>query len=113
MTAPRVRRLLALVLLAAGPVLVLGVLFVLPVAGMIAEGFVVDGRFAPGAVLDVLARPRVRRVAWFTVWTSGLATVCNGCQATASTHRPPWRPARQECVTSPRMGSPIRAAPGR
>lgn len=75
MTAPRVRRLLALVLLAAGPVLVLGVLFVLPVAGMIAEGFVVDGRFAPGAVLDVLARPRVRRVAWFTVWTSGLATV--------------------------------------
>lgn len=75
MTSPRVKRLLALVLLAAGPVLVLGVLFVLPVAGMLAEGFVVDGRFAPGAVLDVLARPRVRRVAWFTVWTSGCATV--------------------------------------
>nr|WP_253942197.1 iron ABC transporter permease [Nocardioides sp. zg-1230] len=55
--------------------MVLGVLFLLPVAGMLAEGFVVDGTFAPGAVLDVLARPRVRRVAWFTVWTSGLATV--------------------------------------
>jgi thiamine transport system permease protein len=74
-TRPQLRRLLALVLLAAGPVLVLGVLFLLPVAGMLAEGFVVDGRFAPGAVLEVLARPRVRRVAWFTVWTSGLATV--------------------------------------
>jgi thiamine transport system permease protein len=74
-TRPQLRRLLALVLLATGPVLVLGVLFLLPVAGMLAEGFVVDGRFAPGAVLEVLARPRVRRVAWFTVWTSGLATV--------------------------------------
>ena len=69
------RRIAALLLLAAGPVLVLGVLFVLPVTGMVAEGFVVDGRFAPGAVLDVLARPRVHRVAWFTVWTSGVATL--------------------------------------
>ena len=59
------RRILGLLLLAAGPVLVLGVLFVLPVTGMVAEGFVADGRFAPGAVLDVLARPRVHRVAWF------------------------------------------------
>lgn len=78
MSRPRsagARRVAALLLLAAGPVLVLGVLFLLPVAGMLAEGFVVDGTFAPGAVLDVLARPRVRRVAWFTVWTSGLATV--------------------------------------
>ena len=40
------RRIAALLLLAAGPVLVLGVLFVLPVTGMVAEGFVVDGRFA-------------------------------------------------------------------
>ncbi|MBD3915726.1 iron ABC transporter permease [Nocardioides hwasunensis] len=42
---------------------------------MVSEGFVADGRFAPGAVLDVLARPRVHRVAWFTVWTSGVATL--------------------------------------
>ncbi len=69
------RRLLGLLALAAGPVLVLGVLFVLPVSGMLAEGFVPDGRFAPGAVLDVLARPRVHRVAWFTVWSSAVATV--------------------------------------
>jgi len=69
---------------------VLGVLFVLPVAGMVAEGFVVDGRFAPGAVLDVLARPRVHRVAWFTVWTSGLATllaVAVGLPAAYALHR--------------------------
>ena len=74
MTTP-VRRIAALAVLAAAPVLVLGVLFVLPVAGMVAEGFVEDGHLAPGAVLEVLARPRVHRVAWFTVWTSGLATL--------------------------------------
>ena len=69
------RRIAGLLAIAAAPVMVLGVLFFRPVAGMVAEGFVVDGRFAPGAVLDVLARPRVHRVAWFTVWTSGLATL--------------------------------------
>jgi thiamine transport system permease protein len=85
-----VRRIAGLLALAAAPVLVLGVLFVLPVAGMVAEGFVVDGRFAPGAVLDVLARPRVHRVAWFTVWTSGLATllaVAVGLPAAYALHR--------------------------
>ena len=84
------RRIAALLLLAAGPVLVLGVLFVLPVTGMVAEGFVVDGRFAPGAVLDVLARPRVHRVAWFTVWTSGVATLLSvvlGLPAAYALHR--------------------------
>ncbi|MCY7402070.1 MAG: iron ABC transporter permease, partial [Nocardioides sp.] len=59
------RRIAGLLLLAIGPVLVLGVLFVLPVSGMLAQGFWVDGRFAPGEVLDVLARPRVHRIAWF------------------------------------------------
>jgi thiamine transport system permease protein len=85
-----VRRIAGLLALAAAPVLVLGVLFVLPVAGMVSEGFVVDGRFAPGAVLDVLARPRVHRVAWFTVWTSGLATllaVAVGLPAAYALHR--------------------------
>ncbi len=52
----------------------LGVFFVLPVSGMIAEGFWVDGSFDPAAVLEVLARPRVHRVIWFTVWSSGLGT---------------------------------------
>ncbi|WP_307807839.1 ABC transporter permease [Nocardioides xinjiangensis] len=84
------RRVAGLLLLAAGPVLVLGVLFVLPVTGMIAEGFWVDGRFAPGAVLEVLSRPRVHRVAWFTVWTSGVATllaVVLGLPAAYALHR--------------------------
>ena len=69
------RRTLALVGLAAGPVLVLAVFFVLPVGGMLAQGVWPDGRFDPGAVLDVLARPRTRRVVWFTVWSAGLATL--------------------------------------
>ena len=84
------RRIAGLLAIAAAPVMVLGVLFVLPVAGMVAEGFVVDGRFAPGAVIDVLARPRVHRVAWFTVWTSGLATllaVALGLPAAYALHR--------------------------
>jgi thiamine transport system permease protein len=71
------RRLLALAGLALGPVLVLGVFFVLPVSGMLAQGFWPDGRFDPGAVLDVLTRPRTRRVVWFTVWSAGLATVAS------------------------------------
>ncbi|MGB0099923.1 MAG: iron ABC transporter permease, partial [Nocardioides sp.] len=73
MTRPRwpsLARPLTLVGLAAVPLAVLGVFFVLPVAGMITEGFVVDGAFDPGAVAEVLARLRVHRVIWFTVWSS-------------------------------------------
>ncbi|QBX54984.1 iron ABC transporter permease [Nocardioides seonyuensis] len=69
------RRIIGLLALAAAPVAVLGVLFVLPVTGMVAEGFWVDGDFDPRGVLDVLARPRVHRVAWFTLWSSGAATL--------------------------------------
>lgn len=69
------RRIIALLLLALGPVLVLGVLFVLPVIGMVAQGFWTDGVFDPGGVLEVLARPRVHRVVWFTLWSSGLGTL--------------------------------------
>lgn len=68
------RRIAALLALAAAPVLVLCVLFVLPVAGMVAQGFWPDGRFDPGGVLDVLARPRTGRVVWFTVWTATAGT---------------------------------------
>jgi thiamine transport system permease protein len=71
------RRLLTLVGLALGPVLVLAVFFVLPVAGMVGRGFVVDGRFDAGGVVEVLARPRTHRVLWFTVWSAGLATLCS------------------------------------
>jgi len=64
------RRTLTLVGLAAVPLAVLGVFFVLPVAGMISEGFYDDGRLDVGAVLDVLTRPRTVRVVWFTVWSA-------------------------------------------
>jgi thiamine transport system permease protein len=69
-----VRRWLTLGLLATGPVLVVGVFFVLPVSGMVARGFWPDGAFDPGGVGEVLLRPRVARVVWFTVWSAGLAT---------------------------------------
>jgi thiamine transport system permease protein len=68
------RRLLTLAGLSLGPVLVLAVFFVLPVSGMVGRGFVVDGSFDPGAVLDVLGRERTHRVLWFTLWSAGLAT---------------------------------------
>ncbi|MCD6639482.1 MAG: iron ABC transporter permease [Nocardioides sp.] len=68
------RRIAGLLLAAAVPVAVLAVLFVLPVGGMLAQGFAPQGRLDPGGVLDVLARPRVRRVAWFTLWTAGAGT---------------------------------------
>src|SRR3954471_17428581 len=73
----RRRRLFTLAGLSLGPVLVLAVFFVLPVSGMIGRGFVVDGHFDAGAVLDVLGRSRTHRVLWFTVWSAGLATVCS------------------------------------
>jgi thiamine transport system permease protein len=84
------RRLLLLAGLALGPVLVLGVFFVLPVSGMLAQGVWPDGRFDPGSVLDVLARPRTRRVVWFTVWSAGLATLASvllGMPAAYALHR--------------------------
>lgn len=64
------RRTLTLVGLAAVPLAVLGVFFVLPVVGMIAEGFHTDGQLDVGAVVDVLTRPRTVRVVWFTVWSA-------------------------------------------
>ena len=63
------------VLLATVPLLVLATFFAYPVAGMVGRGFVVDGRFAPEGVLEVLTRPRTGRVLWFTVWSAGLATL--------------------------------------
>lgn len=84
------RRAITLVGLAALPVAVLGVFFVLPVAGMVARGFWPDGAFDPGAVVEVLTRPRVHRVLWFTVWTAGVATALSlllGLPAAYALHR--------------------------
>jgi thiamine transport system permease protein len=71
------RRYATLAGLALGPVLVLAVFFVLPVSGMVGRGFVVDGRFDAGGVLDVLGRARTHRVLWFTAWSAGLATIAS------------------------------------
>ena len=42
---------------------------------MLARGLWPDGTFSPAAVLEVLGRPRVRRVLWFTLWSAGVATL--------------------------------------
>lgn len=73
--APRTKHRLGIAALAAVPVAVLAVFFVLPVTGMVAQGFWADGRFDPGGVLDVLARERVHRVLWFTAWSASAATM--------------------------------------
>lgn len=84
------RRGLTLVALAALPVAVLAVFFVLPVSGMLTRGFVVDGVLDPGAVLEVLGRERVHRVLWFTVWSATVATALSvllGLPAAFALHR--------------------------
>ena len=57
-----------LLALLAAPAFVLAVFFVLPVSGMISRGLGPE-------TLGVLARPRVHRVLWFTVWSSSAALV--------------------------------------
>lgn len=84
------RRIAALLALAALPVAVLAVFFVLPVAGMLERGLWADGRFDPGGVAEVLTRPRTHRVLWFTVWTATVATVLSvvlGLPAAYALHR--------------------------
>src|SRR3954463_11587965 len=73
----RQRRLLPLAAPAPGPGLAPAVFFVLPVSGMVARGFVVDGRFDARGVLEMLGRSRTHRVLWFTVWSAGLATLAS------------------------------------
>ncbi|QWZ07260.1 iron ABC transporter permease [Nocardioides panacis] len=63
------------VALAALPLAFLAVFFVLPVAGIVGRGFAPDGHLDVAGVLEVLGRPRVHRVLWFTVWSAALATV--------------------------------------
>lgn len=84
------RRLLTLAGLAALPLAVLSVLFVLPVWAMLQEGLVVDGRLDLGGAVDVLQRPRVLRVVWFTVWSATVATLLSvvlGVPAAYALHR--------------------------
>jgi thiamine transport system permease protein len=86
----RVRAGAGVLALAALPLLVLAVFFALPVAGMVGRGLVTDGRLDPVGLLEVLGRPRVHRVLWFTLWSAGLATavtVALGLPVTFVLHR--------------------------
>ncbi|WP_309136385.1 ABC transporter permease [Nocardioides campestrisoli] len=69
------RRLLVLAGLSAGPLLVLGVFFGLPVAAMVSRGFLDDGSLDLGGVLEVLGRPRVHRVLAFTLGSALAGTL--------------------------------------
>jgi thiamine transport system permease protein len=82
----RVPRLAALAGLAAGPLLVLGVFFLLPVGGMLALGFWPEGTFDPGGALAVLGHERTLRVLWFTVWSASVATLVTVLLGVAAAH---------------------------
>ena len=69
------RQGLAVAALAALPVAVFAVFFLLPLGGMVGRGFVADGRLDVGGVLSVLGRSRVHQVLWFTIWSAGAATL--------------------------------------
>ncbi|HEU4811698.1 MAG TPA: iron ABC transporter permease [Nocardioides sp.] len=87
-------RPLTLAGLAVVPVLVLGLFFVLPVSGMLARGLWPHGSFEPGGVLEVLGRPRVHRVVWFTLWSASAGTLVSvllGLPAAYALHRLDFR----------------------
>ncbi len=88
--AGRLARPAALLGLAAGPLVVLGLFFLLPVSGMLALGLWPEGRLDVDGALEVLHRERTLRVLWFTVWSAGLATavtVALGLPAAHVTYR--------------------------
>lgn len=62
------------VALAVVPVAFLGAFFLLPLTGMLAQGFVTDGRMDLSGLAETLGRARVHRVVWFTAWSSVTAT---------------------------------------
>lgn len=71
------RRLVTLGLLAVVPLVVLGVFFLLPVAGMLAEGLGGSAGLDLRGVAEVLSRPRVHRVVWFTLWSAAAGTAAS------------------------------------
>ncbi len=70
----RVLPRLGVLVAAAVPLVALVVFFAVPVAGMLARGFFPDGELDLAGVAEVLGRPRVHRVLWFTVWSATVAT---------------------------------------
>ena len=61
---------LVLGLAALLPVAFLAVFFLLPVGGMLARGFLPEGRLDLSGVPEVLGRARTLRVLWFTLWSA-------------------------------------------
>ncbi|MDQ1105351.1 ABC transporter permease [Nocardioides zeae] len=68
-------RALRLLALAALPLGVVAVFFVLPVGAMLVRGLAPDGQLDPGGLLEVLGRDRTGRVLWFTLWSAALGTL--------------------------------------
>lgn len=56
------------------PLTALGLFFAYPVAGILLRGLRPDGVWELGAVVEVLARDRVHRVLWFTLWSAAAGT---------------------------------------
>jgi thiamine transport system permease protein len=56
------------------PLAVLAIFFLLPLGGMLKHGLWQDGHVDFSAISDVLTRRRERRVLWFTLWSSTVAT---------------------------------------
>lgn len=56
------------------PVAFFGVFFAYPVAAIVARGLHADGVWHLGRLTDVLARPDIRHVLWFTTWQACAST---------------------------------------
>lgn len=85
-----VRRWASTAALAALPLAVVVVFFVVPVGAMVLRGLAPDGRLDLVGALEVLGRDRTRRVLWFTVWSSALGTALSlllGLPAAYALHR--------------------------
>lgn len=87
------RRLLVIAALAAVPVIVVAVFFVLPVSGMVGRGLRPGGHWDLSGAVSVLGRPAVHRAIWLTVWTSLAGTAISvvlGLPAAYGLYRLSW-----------------------
>ena len=62
-------------LLAGIPLIFLGLFFLYPVASVLARGLVDEGELQLDALSRLLLDPRLRGVAWFTLWQATLSTL--------------------------------------
>ncbi len=65
----------ATLLVALVPAVFFGVLFVWPVGSILWRGLAPDGRPDLSALFEVLSDPRLRGVAWFTLWQAVVSTL--------------------------------------